>query len=119
MDKKANPTHTPGPRKVEPRDKWHLPTDDEDGAIFVDTGEEGILVPIYADPDYAGEALARAHANAALIAAAPELLGALEAVIPYMEELLQLKKYHIKNDVHAHIVFRDAVAVIIKAEGRV
>lgn len=44
---------------------------------------------------------------------------ALGAVIPYMEELLQLKKYHIKNDVHAHIVFRDAVAALIKAGGQV
>ena len=68
----TSPAHTPGPWDVEPKGSRH----------FVD-GADGLTVAYL---DRAGvRERSEIEANARLIAAAPELLEALEAVLPDLE----------------------------------
>ena len=68
----TRPTHTPGPWDVEPKGSRH----------FVD-GADGLTVAYL---DRAGvRERSEIEANARLIASAPELLEALEAVLPDLE----------------------------------
>ena len=69
---KHRPAHTPGPWDVEPKGSRH----------FVD-GADGLTVAYL---DRAGvRERSEIEANALLIAAAPELIEALEAVLPDLE----------------------------------
>lgn len=64
--------HTPGPWRVDPHHRFDVQT--EDGRLEISTTHEGVLVGGI-KPDRLEQA-----ANARLIAAAPDLLEALEAV---------------------------------------
>jgi hypothetical protein len=84
--------HTPGP--------WFL---DDDGRIF-DTPDRGQLVAEVATADPAEPPAEEDVANARLIAAAPDLLAALEKVVAISDR--------------KHDAWDEARAAIAKAEGR-
>lgn len=85
--------HTPGP--------WWVDEPDDPAADKREVSDcEGATATVYGDA-------ATATANASLIAAAPELLAALKAHLPWRTEPVQ-----------GWGCWADAVAAIAKAEGR-
>lgn len=107
--------HTPGPWEVKPltgaNDKGH-------GYIFAQGDElvASVLAATNADPVFGTERIIRGQANAHLIAAAPELLEALEGVVHFADGF---GMYHTESP--AGIALRDwingAHAAIAKATG--
>lgn len=97
----VQPTHTPGP--------WHVGQFDEQ--LFVSDSTRNfdvcIIQPQHANPS------SDARANARLIAAAPDLLEALEALVPHVLH------YAAMNNAHpsAHKDAASARAAIAKAKG--
>lgn len=77
--------HTPGPYRVTPRR-------DDESALEILADETCVAtVPIWWGPDEDDDALeAEARANAALLAAAPEMLAALELCADVLSELARL-----------------------------
>ena len=128
--------HTPGPWVVAPERDWQpavfqesdTPASEEDGAVYVETGAESIIVPIRCDhaPMYAHESIALAKANAALIAAAPDMYEALQAAAAFAELYTAggvrapapewASDYG--NELTAQTIADAARAALAKAEGR-
>lgn len=103
----TNTKHTPGP--------WYA----KDGHVFSSAGFDAVQAlatsdhnshPMVADCNKSNMTIAEADANAALIAAAPELLAALKEMVKVCEE-----EEMAMGDGNA---YPNAVAVIEKAEGR-
>lgn len=93
--------HTPGPWRVEALNRDTLTIRSRDGAVVANTP-------------------AHSPANAALIAAAPDLLEALKALIPFMNMAFAAEGdtfgFH-RNDANDALI--SAERTIAKAEGRV
>lgn len=101
--------HTPGPLKLqfEPSDriggnKYQIVYSDGDLRSHVATLYEGALCPEHGD----------LHANASLFAAAPDMLGALEATIERLRYVPQDEWTDTER-----LLWRDGTAAIAKAKG--
>ena len=98
-------SHTPGPWIVESGDSTSK-------FIYDNKGEDGYLGALatveHGDPD-------ELEANACLIAAAPELLAALEAAVYFLEENKERIGYATRSPMHKKI--EEMNAAIAKAKG--
>jgi len=94
--------HTPGPWTIQ------IDTGMNDGGTVIDADARGVAMDIYgADPESAA-------ANARLIAAAPEMLGALEGLSAYADARPQIDE---RCQAPLFAVIKSARAAIEKAKG--
>ena len=107
-EKTAVPLHTPAPWLLNDCDDAH------DCAVTIRT-ESDTLIAVMADETGEDWSESEILANAHLIAAAPELLEALESIIPDLEQLNGLYSEDDNPDSYENL--RAVRAVIAKAKG--
>lgn len=110
---KEGTKHTPGP--------WHTGTGNGDGSIFGPEGTRRFLDGLFPICKMNGTDLPEDQANARLIAAAPELLGALKEARSVLETASRYFPKSIQNTDRFNLlnVLANSVnPVIAKAEGR-